>query len=518
MQILSLQQGTPDWHAARAQHFTASEAPAMMGASKYLSRSELLRQKATGLMPEVSIAQQQLFHRGHAAEAAARPLAEKLINDELYPATAVDDDGYLLASFDGITMLEDTILEHKLWSETLAAQVRNQDLEPHYYWQLEQQLYVSGAERVIFVVSDGTEENFVWMEYRPVEGRAEQLLAGWKQFEKDLAEYQPEPAKAEVVGRAPENLPALHIEVQGMVKASNLEQFKEHALAVFSGINTELQTDEDFANAESTVKWCREVETRLDAAKDHALSQTESIDELFRAIDSIREEARAKRLELDKLVKARKQAIRGEILQDAKDALGAHVAAISETFPLGLVLPSPDCDFAAAMKGKKTVKSLRDAADQELARAKIEANQAADGIRANLKTLDELAPEHGFLFSDLQQIVTKPGEDFAAVIKTRIAEHQAAEEKRLAAERERIRQEEQTKLAKEAVKPAEPVKQAETKPPANPPGEEPLTQYERGFIDGLREYAHWKDGVQYVGTAGTTLDEAIDRFLQRKAA
>jgi predicted RNase H-like HicB family nuclease len=34
-------------------------------------------------------------------------------------------------------------------------------------------------------------------------------------------------------------------------------------------------------------------------------------------------------------------------------------------------------------------------------------------------------------------------------------------------------------------------------------------QYKRGFEDGLRSYAHWKDGVQYVGTTGKTLEQAI---------
>ena len=30
-----------------------------------------------------------------------------------------------------------------------------------------------------------------------------------------------------------------------------------------------------------------------------------------------------------------------------------------------------------------------------------------------------------------------------------------------------------------------------------------------GRIEGLSEYAWWKDGVQYVGTCGTTLKEAL---------
>ena len=34
-------------------------------------------------------------------------------------------------------------------------------------------------------------------------------------------------------------------------------------------------------------------------------------------------------------------------------------------------------------------------------------------------------------------------------------------------------------------------------------------QYMRGFEDGLRAYAHWKNGVQYVGTMGKTLEKAL---------
>lgn len=33
--------------------------------------------------------------------------------------------------------------------------------------------------------------------------------------------------------------------------------------------------------------------------------------------------------------------------------------------------------------------------------------------------------------------------------------------------------------------------------------------YDVGYIDGLRAYAWWRDGVQYVGTTGTLLNEAI---------
>lgn len=35
--------------------------------------------------------------------------------------------------------------------------------------------------------------------------------------------------------------------------------------------------------------------------------------------------------------------------------------------------------------------------------------------------------------------------------------------------------------------------------------------YWQGFRAGIREYAWWKEGVQYVGSCGTTLEEALKR-------
>ncbi|MGI0556275.1 YqaJ viral recombinase family protein [Pseudomonas aeruginosa] len=443
MIIHNVVQGSPEWHALRAQHFTASEAPAMMGASKYQSRSDLLKQKKTGLAAEVSQHQQALFNRGHAAEAAARLIVEEMIGEELYPVTATE--GNLLASMDGMDMAETVLFEHKLWNADLVAQVRAGELEPHYYWQLEQQLLVSAAERVIFVCSDGTRANFVHMEYRPVAGRAEALQAGWRQFAADLEAFEVEAPKTEAVGRAPEHLPALHIKVSGMVEASNLAEFKATALGVLAKINTDLTTDQHFADAALTVKWCENVEERLEAAKQHALSQTASIDELFRTIDEIAAETRNKRLTLKKLVDTQKEAIRLKIKGKAEQDFCDYVAAINQR--LGKVqLPVIPVDFANAIKGKKTITGLQDGANGELARAKIEADKWATLMEQNLASLRELATDHAFLFSDAQQLVLKANDDLMLLINARIAEHQAEEERRLEAERERIREEERQRL------------------------------------------------------------------------
>ena len=70
-----------------------------------------------------------------------------------------------------------------------------------------------------------------------------------------------------------------------------------------NGIKTELASDEDLPAQKNGLNGVNQVEDRLEAAKQHALSQTATIDELFRTIDAIKEEARQKRLMLDKLVK-----------------------------------------------------------------------------------------------------------------------------------------------------------------------------------------------------------------------
>ncbi|KAA8560555.1 hypothetical protein FX985_00605 [Pseudomonas extremaustralis] len=422
MKVHNVKQGTPEWHALRASHFTASEAPAMMGASKFQTRNDLLVMKKTGIVPDVTPQQQAAFDKGHATEEMARPLIEEDIGEELYPI--VGSSGNLLASMDGATMLGDVLFEHKLWNEKVAAQIRSKELEPHYYWQLEQQLLVSGAEKVIFVCSDGTREKREKFDYFPVPGRREALIAGWAQFEQDLGEFVPQETKVEAIGAAPDQLPALRIDVTGMVTASNLDAFKSHALTVISNISTELKTDQDFADADATVKWCGEVEDKLKAAKEHALSQTESIDVLFKAIDDIAAETRRKRLELEKLVKARKEMIRSDIVMDAAKALQDHIDQINSTLGGRIRMPRVASDFAGAIKGKKSVSSLQEAADAELARAKIEASRIADGIRVNQASLNELAAEHKFLFQDFQDLALKANDDLVALIKVRINEYE----------------------------------------------------------------------------------------------
>src|SRR3990167_3452277 len=443
-----LVQGSPEWHQFRLDHYGASESTPMLGLSKNITRSELLRAKHTGIAKDFSDWEQTyLLDHGHAVEAMARPMAEEILGEELYPS--VYSYGKLSASTDGITIDGKTAFEHKQPNAALVAAVSRGELPEEHQPQCQQTMLVTGAERVLFMGSGATPENcgHIFVKRDPI--WFERIQAGWAQFAIDLQNYQYVEVKPTANGAPIKELPALIVQVEGRVVSSNLVAFKAAATLFIGQINTDLQTDQDFADAEKTVKFCKEGEERLDLVKAQALPQTSTIDELFRTVDQVSAELRSKRLELDRLVKIRKESIRVEIVQEGKNAFIAHISILNKRLGRPYVtLPLPD--FAAWIRGKKTISSLRDAVDTALARAKIDSNAIADKMQINLNALRSLGEDYSFLFADLQQIVGKDNDDFTALVKVRIADHKAAEQKRLDEERERIRVEEQRKATAEA--------------------------------------------------------------------
>lgn len=470
MKILNVEQGSNEWLSARTRYFCASEAAAMMGQSSLMKRNELLHNKKT--MSDIEFSdwvQRNIIDKGHEYEAACRPLIEAEIGEELYPMVGVDDSEQYLSSYDGMTMAGAFSWEHKQWNEDLAAQVLKRELGPDHYWQLEHQLLTGGGEFVLFTVSDGTPDRKVSMRYFPAPGRREDLIRGWAQFAKDLEAYIPEAPKVEVVAAPIKNLPAINYTLNGLALKSNLSEYKSAAELLVQESKKPLDTDQDFADREALNKAFGEAEKKIELVKEQVVGEIKDVDAFCRDLSHIGALIREARLNGEKLVKARKDAIRLEIQQKGAKAFADHVAIIDKR--LGSVrLPSIQVNFAEVMKGKKTISSLKDAVDTELARAKIEANAIAEKIDANLAALREQAGEYKFLFADVQQIVLKENEDLVALIKNRISDHKQAEQKRLDVERERIRKEEQERADREAAA------RAKLEAEKNAPKPEPVIQ------------------------------------------
>ena len=426
-ETLQLQQGSEAWHAHRAKHFNASDASAMMGLSPYKTRAELLREKATGIMPEVDAATQRRFDRGHEIEALARPIAERIIGSELYPVVlSADVDGLpLSASLDGLTMLETEAFECKTMNANLAEALSCALIPDEYHPQMEQGLMLSGAERCLFMASDGTEEGTLWAWYESSPAVRAKLLAGWKQFAEDLSTYQPEPVAQPVVAAPQMALPAVSIQVDGRITMTdNLTKFGDALTDYVGRINKTPETDQDFADLEAMAKVLRQAVEALDAAENGALAQTESIDTMRRLVAQYRELARQNAILAENLVKNEKTNRKAAIIREGREKLAEHIKGLNERIG-GQWMPVIEADFAGVIKGLKTLSSCKDKVGNELARTKIEASATADTIERNAKSLEHAGGNsYMFLFPDFKQVCTKAPEDFANLVQARIHQHQ----------------------------------------------------------------------------------------------
>lgn len=173
------------------------------------------------------------------------------------------------------------------------------------------------------------------------------------------------------------------------------------------------------------------------------VDQIAPVSEVVRTLEAYAAKFDALGLKLEKAVKEQKEAIKAKIAMDARTAFHAHIMELEkEIFPIRIqLLDSPD--FGGAMKGMRTIASLHNAVDTMLSQSKVGADAVARDLRTKLAWYKENASSHNYLFHDLQQIITKPLDDFQLVVNTRIEQHKKSEEERIEAERQRIQQEEQ---------------------------------------------------------------------------
>jgi len=432
----NLIQGTPQWHEHRATLRNASDTPVVLGCSPYKPRDQLIKERATGIAPEVDVGTQRLFDAGHEAEALARPKAEALIGDDLYPV--VGSEGSWSASFDGLVMDGSVAWENKLVNQSLREAMQGgctgADLPLHYRAQMEHQLMVSGAGRVLFTAANGDEFFHCW--YAPDPALRERIILAWDQFDADVAAYTHTEARVKVIAEPVESLPAVSVRVDGKLTiASNVDLFTTKLKAYIERLPKRPETDQEFANAEDAVKALQRAQDACDREAEAMLAPFTDAESARRALADAAELCRTTRLALEKLVKQRKEDIKTEIVAEAREKLASHIAELNAALGDAL-MPPIAADFAGAIKGKRTVESLRSAANDELARAKIEAKAVAETISGNLRLVAARKADH--LVPDLKAICTKAGDDFAALLDQRFA----AESQRLEQERQRIRDEE----------------------------------------------------------------------------
>lgn len=474
MKTHDLIQGSPRWLAHRAAgfngrpFFNASDAPAALGCSPFKTRAELLRELHTGMAAEVDAGTQRRFDDGHRFEALARPLAEQIIGQDLYPVTG--SEGRYSASFDGLTLDESVAFEHKGLSAGLldtfdhaGPGIVGADLPKHYRVQMEQQCMVSGAASVLFMATKWADDDALidsrhcW--YTPdAELRAE-IIGAWQQFAADLAAYTPPPLVEKAQAEPMDSLPAVAVRLDGaLTVAGNLPSFAAALKSFIARMPKQPATDTDFATTDAACKALKKAEDALDAAEQGALASITDVEAMRRAVADCRKLARDTRLAAEKLVERRKVEIKEQAVTAARRALDDHIAGLNaELAPMRL--PAVAADFPGAIKGLRSIASMQDALDTTLANGKIAADAQARLVRANVAHFHKTAVGMEFLFSDLAALVHKSPDDFEAVLAGRIRKQmdlvEAQEKKRQADEAARIAAAEQRAREQEAARIAE---------------------------------------------------------------
>ncbi len=445
----TVEQGSEEWHNLRLGTLNASEAPVMMGCHPNMSRDELLRVKATKEPKEYSrYVAQKIFPEGHRVEALARQIISDLLDDDLYVVTCTA--GMMLASFDGLSMSGTVGFECKQWNKALVQavldhQVDKGELPDYIRWQLDHQFAANPKLKVIyFTVSDGTKENTVWTKYVTTPERQKQLYAGWDQFVKDVAAWTPPVETVETVGVRPETMPALFVDVVGeLTTTGNLAEFQSKAFTLIDGLKKELETDQDFADAESSVKWLEDTESAIAIAKKNLLAKTVTLNDVFNTLDTVSERARKARLFLTPQIKNQKEKRRDAIVDEGKTQIKAHMFSVNTRFiDDKLTVPEPTYNLHDVIKGKRSLKLMREAVNSAVASIKTSATMQADAIAANLQLIKTAGDGYMFLFSDLRALVLMERDHLelhvAATIRKYLDDKDVAEQNRVAGHQQTI--------------------------------------------------------------------------------
>jgi hypothetical protein len=237
----------------------------------------------------------------------------------------------------------------------------------------------------------------------------------------------------------------LAIEARGEVIASNVDEVREMVRAALSNINRNLTTDEEFGQAELDVKALKGAEEDFTSAKEKALRDAESLYNLFAAIDATVEEIRKPRLELENLIKKRKEEVKSELIDEALETFDIDPRDARKMFLGGL---------QGVIKGKRTLDSMR----REL---RVYAATQQGIITANRKSIQTFENAHGQdLTMDRTELELKSSEYVTGELRRRFEAKKAADErKRLEEEAAKARAAEakakaEVEAAKQPAKPA----------------------------------------------------------------
>lgn len=237
----------------------------------------------------------------------------------------------------------------------------------------------------------------------------------------------------------------------GVVQQSNLKEFEIQAIEYIDGINTDLNTDEDFMNAKDAIKSCKETETKIKSALDKSIMSMEEVAAVRLLAESIEEKIRKTRLMLEKKVKTesalRKEEITSAGIKEVSEFLSASEVAHA------IIVDS--VEIINATKNKRSIVKLKEAVSIVVDAKKKQIKDLETLYLSNFAVIHEQEKEYPGLFPDIKKMAISPIEVVEAQISSRVSEFKfKVQQKKIADDKAKAEKELAETLKVEAAKKA----------------------------------------------------------------
>ena len=237
----------------------------------------------------------------------------------------------------------------------------------------------------------------------------------------------------------------LVLRITGEVQSSNLSEFEKDALEVIENINTDLDTDQDFVEAEQNIKSCNLIEIRIHNARQAALTSTEDIATLITTTERLEAKFRETRLGLNKKVKTEKGRRKSEIINKAMGQFADLIynSDVKHAFTLNTEA------FNNAVKNKRSLEAMQKAVDEVVESEKTLLYELGKTFSTNLIDIKQAEVNYPGLFPDKKNLAVSSHEVVAAQIESRISIFKYKQEMKEKAEREKAEEAEKFKQLEE---------------------------------------------------------------------
>lgn len=147
MKILSLTQGSPEWHAHRRNSLGATTASVLAGSNPWKTPYDLYVEMVEGKIGLTNDA----MRKGVELEDEARRWAEQQLECQLFPVTGQHDDrDYMHASYDGLS-LDGTVAVEIKCSKKTYEDAKKGSIPLYYMWQMQQQMLIADLDVMYYV-------------------------------------------------------------------------------------------------------------------------------------------------------------------------------------------------------------------------------------------------------------------------------------------------------------------------------------------------------------------------------